>query len=71
MTAVENCYSIQAKLGKGTFGQVIEAYCHRTKQKVAIKLLKSFEKHEYACLKVLREIQIMRGLTDMVEGTQI
>ena len=71
MAAVENSYSILNKMGKGSFGTVVSAYCHQTKQTVAIKHINNFEKHEYTCLKVLREIQIMRRLTDMVKDTQL
>lgn len=49
-------------LGGGAYGEVIVGYCRRTNTKVAIKMLKNIAKSSYDCVKLLREIQLMRKL---------
>jgi serine/threonine protein kinase len=57
-------------LGKGSYGQVVLGKCRQTGYKVAIKLVGSYSSSEYATVKLVREIQIMRGLKDMAEEDQ-
>lgn len=49
-------------LGQGSFGMVAKGYCYRNKCDVAIKKIKNFAEDDYDCLRVLREIQIMKKL---------
>ena len=55
-------YELVQHLGQGSFGQVIEGKCRVSKRAVAIKLITNFSQYEYDCVKVIREIQILRGL---------
>lgn len=43
----------------------MKAVCKSTGQHVAIKYIQAFSKWDYDCVKVIREIQIMRKLQDM------
>ena len=52
-------------LGKGAFGEVLKARHLETQQIVAIKCIKNVFRTEYDCRKVLRELTILRQLTDM------
>ena len=58
-------YTLIEKKGQGTYGCVMKAKCNSTGQEVAIKLVQNFRKYTYEMVKVLREIQIMKALTDM------
>lgn len=55
-------------LGEGTFGQVIKAKDLQTGQFVAIKLIRDIFSNSYESRKVLREIMIMRQLTEMEDN---
>lgn len=55
-------YVVNKILGQGSFGMVAKGYCYRNKCEVAIKKLTNFSSDEYDCLRVLREIQIMKKL---------
>lgn len=52
-------YEIQKVLGKGSFGQVVQAYDHKHKREVAIKIIKSSEKFQR---QALTEIGILEAL---------
>ena len=51
-------------MGTGSFGTVIMAKSLKTGKKVAIKLIKEFKSH-YAIRKVLREIRLLRKLSEI------
>ena len=55
-TEVKKYYSIIEKIGEGSFGQVYKAQCLHTDQIVAIKHIKGFSKHDYDCVKLVREV---------------
>lgn len=57
-----NWYIVSKILGQGSFGMVAKGYCYRNKCDVAIKKIKNFAEDDYDCLRVLREIQIMKKL---------
>lgn len=50
-------------IGNGAYGEVVEAINIITKEKVAIKYINNSDEAEYACVKTLREIQIMKKLS--------
>lgn len=56
-------YKLVKFLGEGSFGQVKLGQCRNTKKMVAIKLIKDFADCEYNCIKVAREIQLMRHIS--------
>jgi serine/threonine protein kinase len=49
-------YTIEKKIGSGTYGTVIGAKCKISKVQVAIKHIKDFSLYDYDCCKVIREI---------------
>ena len=63
-------YQIMQEIGQGSFGSVIKANCKSTGQDVAIKLIKDFQKYDYDCCKVIREIQIMTNLREVSKDKQ-
>ena len=67
-TEVMKNYSILEKVGEGSYGQVFKAQCVFTDQIVAIKHVKGFRKHDYDCVKLVREIQIMKRLHQLSAG---
>ena len=62
--ALEN-YDLIDFIGEGSYGEVMEAKCKVTGEKVAIKYVKNIYENEYDCVKTLREIQIMRRLSEI------
>ena len=61
-------YKIVKILGEGSFGIVVEARKKRTKEKVAIKYISDYDSSEYGALKTVREIQILKKLTEIPEN---
>jgi|NorSeaMetagenome_1021524.scaffolds.fasta_scaffold877588_1 serine/threonine protein kinase len=55
-------YQILKKIGKGSFGTVVEAKCRQTGITVAIKCIEGFAEYDYDCVKLVREIQIMKQI---------
>tara|TARA_B110000285_G_C14866387_1_gene487054 strand:+ start:89 stop:535 length:447 start_codon:yes stop_codon:yes gene_type:complete len=62
-------YEIIRILGKGSYGLVVEAKDKQTKQKVAIKYIPNYDECEYSCVKTLREIKILKLLSEIPENT--
>jgi len=60
---VTKVYKLTSFMGEGSYGTVIKGECRVTKLPVAIKLVNKFTKWEYDCVKVIRELKIMRNLT--------
>lgn len=64
-------YKLVKFLGEGSFGLVKLGQCRRTKKMVAIKMIKDFADCEYNCIKVAREIQIMRQIGENTKSGNI
>ena len=62
---ISKSYTLQGVLGQGSYGTVMKGVCKLTGQQVAIKYIHGFSKYDYDCVKVVREIQILRKLQDM------
>lgn len=62
-TEVTGLYKLVSFVGEGSYGIVIKGHCRRTETPVAIKLIQNFTKYDYDCVKLIREIQLMRQLT--------
>lgn len=58
-------YLLLKVLGTGTYGQVVKAKDKKTGEIVAIKLIRDVYGNEYETIKVLREMQILRKLSDL------
>lgn len=52
-------------VGRGTFGQVVEAKHRASGKIVAIKLIEKIFEDEYESMKVIREVQLLRHFTQM------
>ena len=55
-------YKIIELAGEGSYGKVYKAMCLKTDEIVAIKHIIGFKEHDYDCVKLVREIQILRQL---------
>ena len=55
-------YRVYYKVGQGTFSKVYKAKNKKTGLKVAIKHLTDVAENEYALVKLLREIKILRQI---------
>ena len=65
---VKSTYKLEQILGSGSFGQVVKAKNRQTKQPCAIKCVQ-FNKSQLTSLKyIIREIQILKKLTQMEEN---
>ena len=58
-------YKMQALIGSGSFGQVVKARHLKTGKTVAIKRIEDIFQNMYEGIKIVREVQIMRHLTQM------
>lgn len=61
-------YEIVSQLGEGSYGQVFRATCRTRGIAVAIKLVQNFEQNDHACIKTIREIQLMRRLNELQQA---
>ena len=62
---IAKSYTLDGVLGQGSYGTVMKGVCKVTGQQVAIKYINGFSKWDYDCVKVIREIQILRKLSQM------
>ena len=58
-------YQLDEFISQGAYGTVFKATCLKNKRTVAIKMIGNFRNHEYHCVQILREIQLMRALNGM------
>lgn len=61
-------YKILNKRGEGTYGYVIKAIHKKSNAKVALKIITIVDNNPMLLQSVLREIQIMRQLSEMKEN---
>lgn len=52
-------------MGQGTYGTVVKAIHKKTQQKVAIKLIDNIKKDSYRLRQTLRELVILRKLSEV------
>ena len=62
---IAKSYTLDGVLGQGSYGTVMKGVCKATGQAVAIKFISGFSRWDYDCVKVIREIQILRKLSQM------
>lgn len=55
-------YEVVGSLGKGSFGQCVKCIDHKTKEKVAVKIIRNQEKFQY---QANVEVKILQHLTNM------
>ena len=65
---VKKHYSFKEYLGVGSFGTVLKATHRETKQTVAIKCIENFSESSYLSRQVLREIILLRKLSQIKEN---
>jgi serine/threonine protein kinase len=58
-------YKLVKVIGKGAYGTVVKAIHRGTKAVVAIKYIDGVSKSSYSARKVLREVKIMRMLSEI------
>jgi|TARA_B110001450_G_C17528093_1_gene443468 serine/threonine protein kinase len=61
----QNDYELIKLIGIGSYGEVVHAKSRATGQEVAIKLINGAFKNSYDTKKIVREIQILRQLSQM------
>ena len=62
-------YDLEEVVGEGSYGQVIKGVCKKTHRDVAIKFIQNVCESEYDCVKVIREVQLMRRLSEIPGNT--
>ena len=65
---VQRLYKLGKKLGKGTYGEVVGAFCRFTRDNVAIKHVSLYYESEYEITKLLREIKVNQGMLTCPRG---
>jgi serine/threonine protein kinase len=65
LSEVRKTYSLREVIGQGSFGAVYKAVKRDTKETFAIKLIKFDSNNDYSFKMVLREVSILRQLTQM------
>ena len=58
-------YEIREVIGKGSFGQVVKCYDHKTKQPMAIKIIRNKKRFHH---QALVEVKILDSLRKKVQG---
>ena len=67
--SVQSQYTLLEKLGEGSFGQVYKAQSLQTGEIVAIKLVINFSNDAYRARQLLRELILLRKLTEMKQNS--
>lgn len=65
---VQNDYKLAALIGSGAYGKVVKAIHRKSGKTVAIKQMDNIFHNVYDSIKLVREVQIMRHLTQMNGG---
>lgn len=65
---ISDKYKLQKLLGQGSFGTVYRAKNRQTGKKVAIKLITDISLSVYSMRKLVREVIILRKLSEMEEN---
>lgn len=58
-------YDLLRRIGKGSFGEVVQAIHRKTGKVVAIKLMRGVFENNYQAKHILSEIQILRKLSQV------
>jgi len=59
---IERNYVLIEAIGAGSFGKVVKARCKHTDIVVAVKFIDEFADYNYDCVKILREICLLKGV---------